>query len=66
MLIETLLGLFLGIMLIVIAGGLFDALASDTEERLADATRSPDDHFPGPATDSPEYENRLRRLGGYR
>lgn len=51
MLIETLLGLFLGITLIVIAAGLFDALASDTEERLAGAesTRPRDGRASEPA-----------------
>lgn len=35
MLIETLLGLFLGVLLISIAAGLFEVFASEAEERIA-------------------------------
>jgi hypothetical protein len=37
MLIETLLGLLLGVLLIVIAAGLFEVFASDAEERIANS-----------------------------
>lgn len=35
MLIETLLGLLLGVLLISIAAGLFEVFASEAEERIA-------------------------------
>jgi hypothetical protein len=40
MLIETLLGLILGVMLIAIAAGLFEVFASEAEERIANACDS--------------------------
>lgn len=40
MLIETLLGLFLGVMLIAIAAGLFEVFASEAEERIANSCDS--------------------------
>jgi len=40
MLIETMLGLFLGVLLIAIAAGLFEVFASEAEERIASSCDS--------------------------
>ena len=68
MLIESLLGLFLGLILIGVASVLFDALASEAEDRL-DVTGSPrgSTHLGTPNTQAmTDHQSRLRHLGGYR
>ena len=68
MLIEAVVGLMLGIVLIVIAEGLFRILGADAESRIRRGLET--QQAAGPVADAAaarlERERRLRYLGGYR